>query len=128
MKILLASEVILKGLDPTKPHKALDSSGRLAMSSNEPANSTASSFLLSPALEQLVEQEQVPVENSTDAQTSVPTLIPVEPVISEPVSEITANVTTNTHTDDSTLLELGNTATVPSPIKGKGKAVAKKAS
>ncbi|TXH11653.1 MAG: hypothetical protein E6R04_00985 [Spirochaetes bacterium] len=134
MKILLASEVILKGLDPTKPHKTLDSNGRLAMSSNKPVNSTVSSFLPSPVVvEQLVEQVQVPapVENSTDVSevlTSAPTLAPVEPVVSEPTSETTAEVTANIRVDESTLPELEKPATIPSPAKGKGKAVSKKAS
>jgi hypothetical protein len=135
MKIILASEVILKGLDPTKPHKALDSNGRLAMISNEHANSTISSFLPSTTVEQALEQigivVQVPVEVSTDVPetlTTTPALVSVEPVVSEPTPENPETVTANIPVDESALLENEKVATVTAPSKGKGKAAAKKAS
>jgi hypothetical protein len=60
MKIIMASEVILKGLDPTRPHRALDSSGRLvAQPSTEVAQSTTLPFLPAPIQVEKAEQDMV---------------------------------------------------------------------
>ena len=69
MKIIMASEVILKGLDPTKPYRALDSSGRLAAPpSKEVAQPAAVAFLPAPIEVEKVEQ------NTADAPEIVPTV------------------------------------------------------
>lgn len=82
MKIIMASEVILKGLDPTKPYKALDSSGRLVASpSQEVAQSTVSVFLpIEKAEEDVTEQSEVV---TTMEETSPDIKLPAETVVLE---------------------------------------------
>lgn len=82
MKIIMASEVILKGLDPTKPYKALDSSGRLvAPPSQEVAQSAVSVFLpIEKAEQDVTEQSEVV---TTMEETSPDIKPPAETVVLE---------------------------------------------
>lgn len=87
MKIIMASEVILKGLDPTKPYRALDSNGRLAAPpSQETAQPTVLAFLPSPVEVEKAEQDVVVVAPeivSTVEETSFSIKLPEETVVLE---------------------------------------------
>lgn len=126
MKIIMASEVILKGLDPTKPYKALDSSGRLVASpSQEVAQSTVSVFLpIEKAEEDVTEQSEVV---TTMEETSPDIKLPAETVVletAEPQKEDNV-VSSNVSLDlDEKVLENIETARPKGRPKGPSKKTA----
>lgn len=89
MKIIMAAEVLLNGLDPTKPHRTLDPYGRLAAPPKKEEPSAVFPFLPTPSIEKEMVEQSVMVEPShLEMNSAVETAPSVEPSSEPTVLEI----------------------------------------
>lgn len=129
MKIIMASEVILKGLDPTKPYRALDSSGRLvAPPSKEVAQPAAVAFLPAPIEVEKAEQnvavapEIVPTVEEASLRVELSPVTVVLETSEPPKEDLSVNVNVSVSLDEK---QLENSLEAVRP-KGRPKGPSKK--